>query len=258
MFINFKWVYRGDIFLGYDIQQVCLNGHQMTDSFTRYSAHRRDFCSTCGEKTIIACLSCKAKIQGHYYATGVISMRNAPVPDYCEGCGNAFPWTSNQKNSPKVILADAVEIIKNICAKFHIFARQLQSRYNDRATIDIADEYDVQDLLHAVLRLHFKDVRAEDPMPTKAGASSRVDFLIHDENIAIEVKKTNPKLKAKEIGEQIAIDIQRYQANVNCKYLICFVYDPEGKIANPVGLENDLSKLHGNLNVIVIVCPKGH
>ena len=41
--------------MGYhDVQQVCLNGHQTTDSYNSYPKFRKDFCSDCGEKTIYA------------------------------------------------------------------------------------------------------------------------------------------------------------------------------------------------------------
>jgi hypothetical protein len=52
----------------------------------------------------------------------------------------------------------------------HLVARQLRKRHRDRATLIIADEYDVQDLLHALLRLEFDDVRPEENTPSYAGA----------------------------------------------------------------------------------------
>jgi hypothetical protein len=40
----------------------------------------------------------------------------------------------------------------------------------------VQDEYDVQDILKALLRVHFNDVRPEEPNPSIAGQSPRVDF----------------------------------------------------------------------------------
>ena len=37
-----------------------------------------------------------------------------------------------------------------ICNKFHQVARQMRSRHNNRSTLDINDEYDVQDLLSVI------------------------------------------------------------------------------------------------------------
>ena len=45
-------------------------------------------------------------------------------------------------------------------------------------------------------------------------------------------------LNAKTLGEQLIIDIEKYQVHPDCKKLFCFVYDPEGWITNPKGIEN--------------------
>lgn len=119
------------------------------------------------------------------------------------------------------------------------------------------DEYDVQDLLHALLQMNFDDIRPEEWTPSYAGSSSRMDFLLKQEQIVIEAKKTRKTLGAKEVGEQLIIDIKKYRNHPDCKLLICFVYDPEGRIANPRGIENDLNKDHEGLKVLVIIAPKG-
>jgi hypothetical protein len=92
--------------------------------------------------------------------------------------------------------------------------------------------------------------------PSYAGAASRVDFLLKTEQIIIEIKKTRKGLAAKQIGEQLIIDSQRYKAHPDCKQLICFVYDPEGRIANPIGIERDLTKDIDGIPVSVLIYPK--
>lgn len=150
----------------------------------------------------------------------------------------------------------AIDVVQNICNRFHQVARQMRSRHDNRPTIGVEDEYDVQDLLHALLRLHFDDVRAEEWTPSYAGSASRMDFLLKKEKIVIEVKKTRKNLGAKEVGEQLMIDIERYTVHPDCETLLCFVYDPEARVANPVGIENDLNRDTDNLRVIVIITPK--
>lgn len=152
---------------------------------------------------------------------------------------------------------DQLDLIEKLCLRFHSAARQLQRRYNERETLTINDEYDVQDLLHAILRLHFDDIRAEEWTPSYAGGSSRVDFLLKAEEIVIEVKKTRASMKAKNLGEQLIIDRARYEAHPDCKTLVCFVYDPEGRVGNPVGIERDLERHGGRLPIRVIIAPKG-
>ena len=55
-----------------------------------------------------------------------------------------------------------IEKIELICNNFHQVARQMRSRHNNRSTLDINDEYDVQDLFHSLLTLYFDDIRPEE------------------------------------------------------------------------------------------------
>ena len=149
-----------------------------------------------------------------------------------------------------------IDQLMRILERFHKVARQLRSRYSERGTIEIEDEYDVQDLLHALLRINFDDIRAEEWTPSYAGGSSRMDFLLKKEQIVIEVKKTRQSLKDKDIGEQLIVDIGKYAAHPECKILVCFVYDPEGRVGNPRGLENDLNQMsRDGLQVIAKIEP---
>lgn len=143
---------------------------------------------------------------------------------------------SNDTGYTEKVLADIFE-------NFHSFCTQLRNRHDKRDAFSVTDEYDVQDLLHAVLKLHFKDVREEEYTPSYAGSSTRVDFLLKNENVVIEVKKTRQGLADKRIGEQLILDVAHYANHPNCKSLICFVYDPESRVKNPRGLEDDIRKL---------------
>jgi hypothetical protein len=137
---------------------------------------------------------------------------------------------------------DSALLVEQVCNRFHLVARQLSSRYENRQTLIIQDEYDVQDLLHAILWLHFDDIREEEHTPSYAGKSSRMDFLLKRESIVLEAKKTRQGLGAKEVSTQLIEDIDRYKSHPDCKALFCFVYDPEGFIPNPRGLEDDLKR----------------
>ena len=101
---------------------------------------------------------------------------------------------------------DQLSLIERLCLRFHAAARTLQHRHDTRTTLEINDEYDVQDLLHVFLRLHFDDIRPEEWTPSYAGRSSRVDFLLKAERIVVEVKKTRASMKAGDLGEQLIID----------------------------------------------------
>ena len=136
--------------------------------------------------------------------------------------------------------------------RFFKVARQLRNRHDNRDTISISDEYDVQDLLHALLLIFFDDVRPEEWTPSYAGGALRMDFLLKEIDTVIEVKKTRPSMSSKDLGEQLIIDIEKYQTHPNCKQLCCFVYDPEGILGNPIGIKNDLESAHeGFLKVYI-------
>jgi hypothetical protein len=147
-------------------------------------------------------------------------------------------------------------VIENICRRFHLVAKKMQERHEGRPTLEIEDEYDVQDLLHALMTLYFDDIRPEEWTPSYAGGSSRMDFLLKQEQVVVEVKKTRKGLGARKVGEELMIDIQRYKAHPNCKSLFCFVYDPEGRISSPKGIENDLNKTYDGLPVKVLIAPR--
>lgn len=153
----------------------------------------------------------------------------------------------------------ATEMIQIIFNKFYDVAKQIETRRKDkgkvRGTLIIKDEYDVQDMLHGLLKIYFDDIRTEEWTPSYAGGSKRCDFLLKNENIIIEVKKTRNKLKDKEIGEQLIIDIANYKKHPNCKTIICFVYDPDKYITNPRGIENDLKIIKDDFKVLVFIRP---
>lgn len=80
--------------------------------------------------------------------------------------------------------------------------------------------------------------------------------MLKKEKIVIEIKKTRKGLQDKQVGEQLIVDIDRYKSHPDCKNLLCFVYDPDERITNPRGIENDLTKTTDGLNVITIVTQK--
>lgn len=52
-----------------------------------------------------------------------------------------------------------------------------------------------------------------------------------------------------ELGEQL------YRSHPDFRTLVCFVYNPDRRLANPTAHENDLTDLNGPVPTIVIVAP---
>ena len=151
--------------------------------------------------------------------------------------------------------SEDLALVERICRGFGEFVRTLQDRRRGRLPLVVEDEYDVQDVLHGLLRIFFADVRPEDVSPHRAGAASRIDFILRVERIAVEAKMMRPGLSVKRVSEELIVDITRYQAHPDCDALVALIYDPNRRITNPTALEHDLSGEHTGIAVLVAVVP---
>lgn len=116
----------------------------------------------------------------------------------------------------------------------------LTHRRKGMQSLSFESEYDVQDLLHALLRPWVSDIRPEEFTPSYAGTSTRMDFLLSAHSIVIETKFVRDRTHAKEIGNELIIDIEHYRRHPKCQKLWCVVYDPQHFIQNSQGLVADL------------------
>lgn len=146
-----------------------------------------------------------------------------------------------------------LELLKHMGERFGDYARQLATRQRGAQPFTITDEYGMQDAFQAALRLHFDDVRPEEWAPSYAGGSSRMDFLVSAQGVAVELKYVHAGQSARDIGSEVAEDILRYQAHQHCKALIIVVWDPAHVLTNPRGLERDLTADQGTLVVVLVV-----
>lgn len=116
----------------------------------------------------------------------------------------------------------------------------LSHRRKGSISLSFANEYDVQDLLHALLRPWVADIRPEEFTPSYAGTSTRMDFLLPSHSLVIELKFIRDRNHAKRIGDELIIDVDHYRVHPACKNLWCVIYDPEHFLQNADGLRNDL------------------
>jgi hypothetical protein len=123
--------------------------------------------------------------------------------------------------------------------------------------LSFSSEYDVQDLLHALLRPWISDIRPEEFTPSYAGSSTRMDFLLPAYALVLETKLVRDRSHAKRIGDELIIDIEHYRQHPKCNVLWCVVYDPDHLITNSEGLRADLqgrrSSRDGDIEVRVFV-----
>lgn len=147
------------------------------------------------------------------------------------------------------------ELLTRILLGFHTFCLRLNRRGRDRSGVLVNDEYDVQDLLSALLVVHFDNVRVEEPLPSHAGRGSRIDFLLPVLRTGIEVKFVRDPAKARDLGAELLVDAARYQAHPECTHLVCFIYDPDMHLRNPRDLVKDLTRDGTDWTVAVMVVP---
>jgi hypothetical protein len=146
--------------------------------------------------------------------------------------------------------------IRKLCERFHKIAKHLRDRYGERPTLSVEDGYDVQDLFHSLLHLYFDDVRKEKTFPLQASENARFDLFLKNIGTFIKVDRIKRNLKERELTEQLIVDIDYYKSHPHCKKLVCFVYDPEGRISNPGDIESRLTGEHDSIAVTVVISPQ--
>lgn len=143
-----------------------------------------------------------------------------------------------------------------LLSRFHKISQELRDRRADRQPIIIRDEYDVQYILGALLKIYFDDIRPEEFSPSNSGANSRLDFVLKEEKIIIETKMTHENQKTKTLGEELLVDIGRYKAYPDCSDLVIFIYDKGDFIMNKKGFKHDLEvQSTTDMTVSVVIIP---
>ena len=130
------------------------------------------------------------------------------------------------------------EVIEVVTQGLRRAMHPLTYRRKGADQLRFTNEYDVQDLLHALLRPWVQDVRPEEYTPSYAGKSTRMDFLLPAHELVIETKCVRDRQHAKSVGDELLLDIAHYAAHPVCKKLWCVVYDPEHFLTNPQGLKD--------------------
>jgi len=151
---------------------------------------------------------------------------------------------------------EAEAIVIKLFQRFHNVAISLRKRRRKKPAIYIEDEYAVQDIFEALLKIYFDDVRPEDPTPKVAGGFSFIDFILKRQKIGIETKFAREGHTNIDIKDELTLDKDYYRKHTDCTLLLCLVYDPDHKIENPTGFEVDLSDNISGLETKVFIVPK--
>lgn len=144
---------------------------------------------------------------------------------------------------PERYIEESNTIIFNVIERFTSAAKSLQERRAGEPTIEMKNEYDVQDILFVMLKPHFPSLRIEEVVAGKDSEKFlKIDFLVTSEKVAIEVKYIRDNNHARSITKEINDDIQTYHKHQDCNHLIFFVYDKALLLKNPDILEDEYSK----------------
>lgn len=147
-----------------------------------------------------------------------------------------FELLFNNYTSP--IESEDLKIIERVCNRLPRTANILKNRKRkDKDPYIIEDEYDVQDLLHGVLRSYIKYSVQENTLNKVANAKSgRADITIKELNTLIEIKYVHTPNDQKRIFEEFSQDLVLYTSWDPLETLIYYIYN-SGDLREPEALE---------------------
>jgi hypothetical protein len=112
-----------------------------------------------------------------------------------------LPVISGQRDPTKPAKID--ELLEILLKGLRRTMHPLTYRRKGAQALSFSAEYDVQDLLHALLRPWVTDIRPEEFAPSYAGTSTRMDFLLPKHGIVLELKFVRDRNHAKKIGDEL-------------------------------------------------------
>ena len=157
--------------------------------------------------------------------------------------GNEFVFGSGvlPDNQTDIMMPSSVEqVLETIIKGLKHSCYPLRNRRTNTSSLSFDNEYDFQDLLHALMAPWIRDIRREDYVAQYLGTNKRVDFYLLDYSIIIEVKFVRDHRHARKIGDELSIDIMHYQKHTGCKQLWIVIVDPNTLLDNPGGMQKDL------------------
>jgi hypothetical protein len=180
--------------------------------------------------------------------------------------GRVLPTGQNSDDAPPLFTSSVVsgakptgisELLEVLIKGLRRAMHPLTHRRKGAQSLSFSTEYDVQDLLHAMLRPWVADIRPEEFTPSYAGTSTRMDFLLPKYRLVLELKFVRDRNHAGKIGNELIVDIDHYRRHPDCAELWCVVFDQDHLLRNAEGLKVDLegprTTKDGTVNVRVLV-----
>jgi len=137
-----------------------------------------------------------------------------------------YPKDSDFRTGQLATVNSDIELAHQVCARVSKAARALTTRRTGKQPFTISDEYDVQDLLHGLLRAYFKYPVKENPLPKAASAvATRADLAIEELGLIVEAKFVRTPQDQRRIEKDLAEDLIFYTAWEPLKYLFFVIYN---------------------------------
>jgi len=153
----------------------------------------------------------------------------------------SVPTQIDQKT--KLRKAESEIIANNVFDLIFNNLKEAVIEFEKRTSIKFKDEPELQNFIYSLLRTLFESTEFEDPTEKICGKSNRLDFVLKDHKIIIEVKYIRDSSHARKISEELSIDYPRYKQSPYGEMIINYIYDPEKHIANHGLFRQQLKKL---------------
>ena len=231
-----------------DAMQVCWNGHVITDLLHSYPERGSYHCDLCGAATLDHCLTCGQTIAGAVVVPGLPTAGSLPPPNYCGYCGAAFPWTAR----PKPPVVTALKQLEALLRRLPKVVQQLRWRQSNLPPFRVEEDRDLEDLLRALMAIHFDEIRLEKRTPSYCPGTI-TDFLLPSQAIAVTCKLARPNVCEHQLGGQLVEDSAYHRGRPGCRLLIGLIYDPEATLRDPSVMERAWSSGDGGFELRCIV-----
>lgn len=195
----------------------------------------------------------RARVEAVLEENGLRYYRFGRVLPQAEPLSSPGPSSPQEPPLTPSIPGRVEELLEIVIRGLRRAMHPLTHRRKGSQPLSFNSEYDVQDLLHALLRPWVGDIRPEEFTPSYAGSSTRMDFLLPAYSLVLETKIVRDHAHSKRVGDELIVDIEHYRRHPQCQSLWCVIYDPDHLITNAEGLRTDLEGRRSSADGVVDV-----
>jgi hypothetical protein len=199
------------------------------------------FGPSCPERLMF--LGASVHKRAHFFSSAIKPALEKQV-EFLRAWAAAMPNKYEERLRSEVSTNLLFMVVGQVLRRFSVTAGHLSARpraaKKDRG-FPIDDEYDLQDLLFALLKPLVEDLELENPLPKQAGDSGRADLSSKTLGVIIELKVVREASDVKRITADCRDRILKYGAWKDLKHLVFYLYDPKRLIPDRDNVQKDLT-----------------